>query len=202
MQFPKQAPCTVWVTACFIFYLLSSTEQLFNVCLCSFSPSPAMGNIDLAALFSWGHIRTVYFGFYRNSASLSHCTFICSSDNSKDQQRCPWDAHDNLLSCGRKKTSLFSLFSFFFVDLYFMDLMNNQIITENNKPRCDKAVPHGNLESQLQSICQSCVREVCLWFIAVLSQTRVKLGTCLKESPPDVNLYAVCMNLVFFAFHM
>lgn len=88
------------------------------------SPSPAMGDIHLAAVFSWGHIRTVYFGFYRNSASLSHCTFICSSDNSKDQQRCPWYRSDNLLSCGKEKNSLF--FSFFFVHLYFMDFMNNQ----------------------------------------------------------------------------
>lgn len=116
MQFPKQAPCTVWVTACFI--------SVYNVCLCSFSSSPAMGDIHLAALFSWGHIRTVYFGFYRNSASLSHCTFICSSDNSKDQQRCSWYRSDNLLVCGKEKTSI--CFSFFFVDLYFMDLMDNQ----------------------------------------------------------------------------
>uniref|UniRef100_A0A8B9T6E2 ADAM metallopeptidase domain 22 n=1 Tax=Anas platyrhynchos TaxID=8839 RepID=A0A8B9T6E2_ANAPL len=33
--------------------------------------------------------RTVYFRFYRNSASLSPCTFICSSDKGKDQHRCP-----------------------------------------------------------------------------------------------------------------
>lgn len=113
---PKKAPCTVWVTACFIL--------VYNVCLCSFSSSPALGDIHLAALFSWGHIRTVYFGFYRNSASLSHCTFICSSDNSKDQQRCSWYCSDNLLSCGKEKNSI--CFSFFFVDLYFMDLMDNQ----------------------------------------------------------------------------
>lgn len=94
-----------------------------------------------------------------------------------------------------KEKTVFFFFFFLFVDLYFMDLMNNQIITENNQPRCDKTVPHGDLESQLQSICQSCVREVCLWFIAVLSQTRVKLGMCLTDSPADVNLYAVCMNL-------
>jgi len=82
MQFPEQVPHTVWVTACFIL--------VFSVCLCSFSPSPAMGDVHLAALFSWGDVRTVYFEFYRDSASLSHCAFICSSDRSKDQQRCPW----------------------------------------------------------------------------------------------------------------
>lgn len=111
---PRQAPHTVWVTACSIL--------VFSMRLCSSSPSPAMGDIHLAALFSWGDIRTVYFGFYRNSALLSHCTFICSSDNLKDQQRCLWSQW-KLLSSGREKNS-----DFFFVCLFFLLLLLTSIL--------------------------------------------------------------------------
>lgn len=166
MQFPKQAPHTVWVTACFI--------SVFSVCLCSFFPSLAMGDIHLAALFSWGDIRTVSFEFYRNSASLSHCTFICSSDNLKDQQRCPSSQWEPPLIWKGKKQSFFSFFLFLLTGILWI-WWTTRIITGDIEPGREKAIPHGDrytsLESQLQSVCQSHVRER---FFSGLLRSRVR----------------------------
>lgn len=92
---------TTWVAGC---------VSLRITCVCvPFFASPAMGDFHLAAPFSWDDARTFYFKFYTNSAPLSRCTFICSSDNSKDQHRCPWSQREPPL-IWKGKSSLFFLF--------------------------------------------------------------------------------------------
>lgn len=96
---------TAWAAGC---------VSVYNVYLCPFFASPAMGDFHLAAPFSWDDARTVYFKFCTNSAPLSRCTFICSSDNSEDQHRCPWPQWEPPLIWKGKSSLFFSFLLFLF----------------------------------------------------------------------------------------